>query len=79
MNCKRDPFQMRCYHCNYLGHTAKFFRNNSQTSKGGKINPSLKRRGQDKLQLAQYAELILTRIKLKITEGMMKAIKYTLQ
>jgi len=67
MNYKRDSSQMRCYQCNYVGHTAKFSRNNSETPKRGKINPSLKRRGQgtglggtdqvEKYQLAQYAEV----------------------
>jgi len=59
MNCKRDSSQIRCYQCNYLGHTAKFCSNNIQTSKKEKINPPLKRRGQDNYQLAQYAEVNL--------------------
>jgi len=57
MNYKRDSSQMRCHHCNHLGHTAKSCRNDSQTSKIGGINPSLKRRGQDKHQLVQYTEV----------------------
>ena len=32
MHCKRDSFQMRCYHCNDLGHVAKFCKSNNQTS-----------------------------------------------
>jgi len=58
---------MRCYQCNDWGHIAKFCRNNSQTSNGGKVNQSFKRRGRktdlfgtdqfDKYQSAQYAEV----------------------
>jgi len=57
MNCKRNSSQIRCFQCNYLGHTAKFCSNNSQTSKREKINPSLKQRGQYKYQLAQFADV----------------------
>jgi len=56
-NCKRDSSQIRCYQCNYVGHTAKLCSNNSQSSKREKTNSSLKRRGQDKYQLAQYADV----------------------
>jgi len=57
MNYKRDSSQMRCYHCHHIGHTAKSCRNDSQTYKIGGINQSLKQRGQDKHQLAQYTEV----------------------
>jgi len=64
LNCKWNSSQMRCNQCNNLGHAAKFCRNNDQTSKRGKINSSLKRRGQrtgtdqfDEYQLAQNAEV----------------------
>ena len=56
---------MSCYQ--YVGHTAKFCRDNSQTFNRGKINPPFKRRAReiglfgtdqfDKYQSAQYAEV----------------------
>jgi len=67
MHCKRDSSQMRCYHCNDLGHVAKFCKSNNQTSNRGKINPSFRGRGREispfrtdqfgKYQSAQYAEV----------------------
>jgi len=59
--------QTRCYQCNDLAHIAKFCRDNSQTTKRGKINPSFKRREREtglfgtdqfeKYQSTQYAEV----------------------
>jgi len=69
MNCIQDSSQIRCYQCNYLGHTAKFCNNKNQTAKREKAKLSFNRRGQDNYQLTQNAEVLLKKDQIENCRG----------
>jgi len=72
MNCIQDSSQIRCYQCNYLGHTAKFCNDNNQTAKRETTKPSLNQRRQDIYQLTQNVEVQLKKEQIKNCRGLMK-------